>query len=179
MNALIPLSEFTPLLVALNVQSIVHMAYTVHETTHLFQETFQLLIALSRPTPDVNLWEDLIRTQLRPLRDISVGPFTPTVFPECAMYPRFVELLMIKLIIENNLFAYELFIPEDRRMRIRDAMLTHLPPDMIPAIDSFLDADFIARVNLQLSRRDTRGKDDDLEVFKADPQFNRLIGELV
>jgi hypothetical protein len=114
-------------------------------------------------------WESVITNRLSPIRAMYYIAF-PTVGASAT--PRFIELLMVKLIIEHYIWG-DSFLPSNRYNMVRAAMMRLLPADMRYFPHEYTHADFHERVSEISARPNTRGKARLMAAAEADPQSDR------
>jgi hypothetical protein len=178
-------SEIIAFFAKIGVKDIAVLSTYVDDTDPFFQHVLSKLLSMRNTR--TNPWKEIIANYLRPAREFFTGTFhTPY------SQPRFIELLMVKLIIDNHLREEEFYIPEypeepdtNRRREIAAAFQEHLPPDMclpdnFPVeirrqfFDHYFDQDFRSRYAMLLARPNTRDRRAMKGIFREDPQFARL-----
>ena len=135
------------------------------------------VIALTPPTNDPSVEEDepderkdykwVISNRLLPLREAFVAPF-PSAYE--AMCPRFIEVLITTLIIENHILSTESFLPDYRYDNVRSTMFALLPDDMCHFPHEATRQDFRNRI-AEIRALPPKEKDLLLAAARADSQW--------
>ncbi len=158
------IQSFNDFLAYIGLEDQAVLTHVVTDANPAFQYALNKLISL-------NNYQAVIANMLVPIRDSLVQPFQT---PIDSLHPRFIELLMIKLIIENYLFSDAQFLRDDLYFTVRNVMFRLLPADMHYFPHEYVREDFRSRVTVIQSRPNTRGKTVLLAAVAADPQSRHL-----
>lgn len=155
------MTRFNEFLAYIGLNDHTVLAQEVNVDDPAFQYALKKLLSLKN-------YDAVIADCLIPIRERIVQQLQYRYNPH---HPRFIELLMIKFIIEIYLYG-DRFLPGGYRIdAVRSKMFKLLPVDMAYFPHEYIRADFKTRVIAIQSLPNTRGKALLLEAITADPQW--------